>query len=230
MSRACAARASPLSLYRFLKPNSRCGKILTAGRVASISFRVSFVLLKFSLLLHFLPLPPRRSIAVCVAFHPRSASPFAFSCASRYNIISARCAAAHNRKQGRTAIQSARIRILDRCPEYRRFSPRARVSRCFSSYTYVRLLLASRTRAIPDTSIKIYIDGPDGYKYYFYDLRKDKRIFGSVMFRADIAYGGETQVEFIDDQRECRLFKINRGTNSGLCRNNWWRKFCFLQH
>ncbi|KAK2577631.1 hypothetical protein KPH14_012896, partial [Odynerus spinipes] len=49
------------------------------------------------------------------------------------------------------------------------------------------------------------LDGPDGWKYYFHDLRKNERILsrrqcggGSVMLWAGISYNGKTEIKFID--------------------------------
>jgi len=51
---------------------------------------------------------------------------------------------------------------------------------------------------------KFNLDGPDGFRYYWHDLRKDPKIFsrrqfggGSVMVWAGIAYNGCTEIAFI---------------------------------
>ncbi|CAK9809406.1 Transposable element Tc3 transposase [Anthophora quadrimaculata] len=54
---------------------------------------------------------------------------------------------------------------------------------------------------------KMNLDGPDGWKYYFHDLRKQTTILsrrqfggGSVMLWAGVGYNGKTEIKFIDSR------------------------------
>jgi predicted transcriptional regulator len=58
---------------------------------------------------------------------------------------------------------------------------------------------------------KFNLDGPDGYKYYWHDLRKDKKVFskrnhggGSVMVWAAFAFNGKTNIAFIDHRMKSK--------------------------
>jgi transposase len=56
---------------------------------------------------------------------------------------------------------------------------------------------------------KFNLDGPDGYKYYWHDLRKDKLIFsqrgfggGNIMVWAAIGYNGKSEIAFISNKMD----------------------------
>ena len=58
------------------------------------------------------------------------------------------------------------------------------------------------TNYVPEK--KLNLDGPDGYKHYFHDLRKEQRFLsrrqcggGTVMVWAGIGYRGKTEIKFI---------------------------------
>jgi len=53
---------------------------------------------------------------------------------------------------------------------------------------------------------KFNLDGPDGYKYYWHDLRKEKLIFsrrvhggGTLKVWAGFGWNGKTNIAIIDD-------------------------------
>lgn len=61
---------------------------------------------------------------------------------------------------------------------------------------------------------KFNLDGPDGFKYYWHDLRKEpkfysKRVAGgsSVMVWAGIGYGGKTDIVFADGKLNSELYQ-----------------------
>lgn len=56
---------------------------------------------------------------------------------------------------------------------------------------------------------KMNLYGPDDWKYYFHNLRKDERILncrqydgGSVMLWAGIGYNEKTKIKFVDGRME----------------------------
>ncbi|CAF4559694.1 unnamed protein product, partial [Rotaria magnacalcarata] len=61
---------------------------------------------------------------------------------------------------------------------------------------------------------KFNLDGPDGFSYYWHDLRKEEEIFstrplggGSVMIWASFGWGGKSSICFVDGRMNAKGYQ-----------------------
>jgi transposase len=83
---------------------------------------------------------------------------------------------------------------------------------------------------------KFNLDGPDGFSYYYHDLRKDERIIlrrqmegGSVMIWYAIGYKGRSRVVFLDGRINAMKYKDLLNTQKSCFRKIAGRNFIFQQ-
>ncbi|CAF2066970.1 unnamed protein product [Rotaria magnacalcarata] len=64
------------------------------------------------------------------------------------------------------------------------------------------------------TKTKFNLDGPDGFSYYWHDLRKEEEIFstrvqggGSVVIWASFGWGGKSSLCFVDDRMNSQGYR-----------------------
>lgn len=82
-------------------------------------------------------------------------------------------------------------------------------------------------------TIIVNLDGPDGYNYYFHDLRKEEKIlsrhqksFGSVMTWAAMSYNGTIDIVFLEGKQDSsKYIHLLEGEYKKICaivKNSKW--------
>lgn len=116
-------------------------------------------------------------------------------------------------------ISVRRVQQLLNCSPYLKYSKMSRGPWLSKSHMRQRVEWASEHisfncgRVIFSDEKKFNLDGPDGFKYYWHDLRKDKRIFStrchggsSVMIWAAIFQGGRSQLAVLDGNQTAESY------------------------